>query len=53
VTVAVILLLLVLWAVLAVIGFLVKAMVWLAVIGIGFFVVTALAGAGMWWGSRR
>jgi hypothetical protein len=53
VTLLIIALLLVLWAALAVVGFLVKAMVWLAVIGIGFFVVTALAGAGMWWGRRR
>jgi hypothetical protein len=53
VTVAVILLLLVLWAVLAIIGFLVKSLLWLAVIGIGFFVATALAGAGMWWGRRK
>lgn len=51
--IVVILLLLILWASLAVLGFLLKAALWLAVIGIGLFVATALAGAGWIWGNRK
>jgi hypothetical protein len=37
--------LLVLWVVLAVIGFVVKSLLWLAIIGIILFLVTAVFGA--------
>jgi hypothetical protein len=36
--------LLILWLVLAIIGFFVKALFWLAVVGIIFFVLTAIFG---------
>lgn len=37
--------LLVVWAVLAVLGFVIKGLFWLAVIGLALFVITAVAGA--------
>ncbi len=37
--------LLVLWLVLAIVGFFVKALFWLAIVGIVFFVATAIFGA--------
>jgi hypothetical protein len=39
-----ILLLLVIWLVLAILGFVIKGLFWLAVIGIVLFVVTAIVG---------
>lgn len=51
--IVIVLLLLVLWAALAIIGFTVKALLWLAVIGCGLFLATALAGAGLAWGHRK
>ncbi len=36
--------LLVLWLVLAIVGFFVKALLWLAIVGIIFFVATAIFG---------
>lgn len=42
---ALIIALLVVWVVLMVIGFVVKTLLWLAVLGLIFFVVTAIAGA--------
>ncbi len=45
--------LLFLWLVLAIIGFTIKAVFWLSIIGIGLFIATGLAGAGMWWDSRH
>lgn len=42
---ALIIALLVVWLVLVVIGFAVKALLWLAVLGLIFFLVTAIAGA--------
>jgi LPXTG-motif cell wall-anchored protein len=43
-----ILLLLVVWLVLAVLGFVIKGLIWLAIIGIVLFVAT-----GAWGGVRR
>lgn len=37
--------LLVIWAVLAVLGFVIKGLLWLALIGLALFAVTAIAGA--------
>ncbi|GAA4538699.1 hypothetical protein [Pseudonocardia xishanensis] len=37
--------LLVLWVVLAVVGFVVKSLLWLAIVGIVLFVVTGIVGA--------
>jgi hypothetical protein len=42
---ALIIALLVVWLVLMAIGFAIKALLWLAVLGLIFFVVTAIAGA--------
>jgi hypothetical protein len=44
--------LLILWAAITVLGFAVKALVWLAVIGIGLFLATAIAGAAMLWNRK-
>lgn len=41
---ALIIILLVVWAVLAVLGFVVKGLLWLAIIGIILFVITAILG---------
>lgn len=36
--------LLVLWAIVAIVGFAVKALLWLAIVGLVFFAVTMIAG---------
>lgn len=41
----IVVLLLVVWAALAVLGFLIKGLLWLAVIAIGLFVITGIIGA--------
>jgi hypothetical protein len=45
--------LLVLWLVLVVVGFVVKALLWLAIIGIVLFLLTAVFGAIRGRGGRR
>lgn len=42
---ALIIALLVIWAVLAVLGFVIKGLVWLAIIGLALFVITAIVAA--------
>ncbi|WP_426626358.1 hypothetical protein ACPPVW_04965 [Leifsonia sp. McL0607] len=42
--VALIIILLVVWLVLAILGFAVKGLLWLAILGIAFFVITAIVG---------
>jgi hypothetical protein len=39
-----VIILLIIWAVLAVLGFAIKSLLWLAIIGIVLFVITALIG---------
>ncbi|MEO6944357.1 MAG: hypothetical protein ABI053_06565 [Lacisediminihabitans sp.] len=39
-----VIILLIIWAVLAIIGFAIKALFWLAIVGIVLFVITALLG---------
>ncbi|GAA2086209.1 hypothetical protein GCM10009840_24630 [Pseudolysinimonas kribbensis] len=41
---ALILILLVIWAVLAVLGFVIKGIIWLAILGIVLFVITGIIG---------
>jgi hypothetical protein len=41
---ALIVILLVIWAVLAVLGFVIKGIIWLAILGIVLFVITAIVG---------
>jgi hypothetical protein len=43
--IALLVVLLLIWVVLGVVGFVVKGLIWLAIIGIVLFVVTAIAGA--------
>jgi hypothetical protein len=47
--VAFIVILLIVWAVLAIFGFVVKGLLWLAILGLVFFVITAIVG---WLRSR-
>lgn len=42
--IALIIILLVVWAILAVLGFVLKGLLWLAIIGIILFVITAIVG---------
>lgn len=42
--IALILVLLVIWLVLAILGFAVKGLIWLAILGIVFFIITAIVG---------
>jgi hypothetical protein len=42
--VALIIALLVIWLVLAILGFAIKGLIWLAILGIVFFVITAIVG---------
>jgi hypothetical protein len=41
---ALIVILLVIWAVLAILGFVIKGIIWLAILGIVLFVITAIVG---------
>jgi hypothetical protein len=41
---ALILILLVIWAVLAILGFVIKGIIWLAILGIVLFVITGIIG---------
>jgi len=42
--IALIITLLVIWAILAILGFVIKGLLWLAIIGIILFVITAIVG---------
>ena len=42
--IALIVILLVIWAVLAILGFAIKGLLWLAILGLVFFVITAIVG---------
>ncbi|SEI02455.1 hypothetical protein SAMN04515692_11072 [Leifsonia sp. CL147] len=42
--IALIVILLVIWAVLAIFGFVIKGLLWLAILGIVFFIITAIVG---------
>ena len=42
--IALIIILLVIWAVLAILGFAIKGLLWLAILGLVFFVITAIVG---------
>ena len=45
--------LLIIWAVLAILGFAIKSLLWLAIVGIVLFVITALLGFIRRGGSRK